>query len=163
VEVKLMAVRIRLKRMGSKRRPFYRFVVVDSRGRRDGGFLEEVGYYNPIDKPHTIKLEEERIFDWLGKGAQLSDGAKSLLNKTGTIARWRASLGKGPAPEVSGGPEVTETADVAGATRAGQQTQATEETGKPVAAAEDEGVEVTVDEAEEVPEEKDKAQDTPEA
>jgi small subunit ribosomal protein S16 len=85
-----MAVRIRLMRMGSKRRPFYRFVVVDSRGKRDGGFLEAVGHYNPIADPEEIKVDENKIFDWLGKGAQISDGAHSLLKKIGIINRWNA-------------------------------------------------------------------------
>jgi small subunit ribosomal protein S16 len=85
-----MAVRIRLMRMGSKRRPFYRFVVADSRGKRDGGFLDQVGYYNPIEQPQKIEVDEAKVFDWLMKGAQLSDGARSLLKKTGTLARWDA-------------------------------------------------------------------------
>jgi small subunit ribosomal protein S16 len=85
-----MAVRIRLMRMGSKRRPFYRFVVTDSRGKRDGGFLDQVGFYNPIEKPLKIEVDEEKVFDWMAKGAVLSDGAKSLLRKTGTLARWDA-------------------------------------------------------------------------
>jgi small subunit ribosomal protein S16 len=85
-----MAVRIRLMRMGSKRRPFYRFVVADSRGKRDGGFLDQVGYYNPIEKPLKIEVDEDKIFDWLSKGAQITDGARSLLRKVGTLARWDA-------------------------------------------------------------------------
>ena len=85
-----MAVRIRLMRMGSKRRPFYRFVVADSRGKRDGGFLEQVGTYNPIEKPLKIEVNEDKVFEWLAKGAQLSDGARSLLKKAGTLARWDA-------------------------------------------------------------------------
>jgi small subunit ribosomal protein S16 len=94
-----MSVRIRLMRMGSKRRPFYRFVVTDSRGKRDGGFLDRVGYYNPIVEPHEIEVDEERIFEWLGKGAGLSDGARSLLQKSGTLARWRSRHGQAQVPE----------------------------------------------------------------
>ena len=89
-----MAVRIRLMRMGSKRRPFYRFVVVDSRGKRDGGFLDQVGTYNPIVVPHEMKVDEDNIFDWLSKGAGLSDGARSLLKKNGTLSRWDIKRGK---------------------------------------------------------------------
>jgi small subunit ribosomal protein S16 len=85
-----MAVRIRLKRMGSKRRPFYRFVIVDSRGKRDGGVLDTIGHYNPIAQPEEIKVDEDKVFDWLGKGAQLSDGAHSLLKKIGIVSRWNA-------------------------------------------------------------------------
>ena len=94
-----MAVRIRLMRMGSKRRPFYRFVVADSRGKRDGGFLDQVGYYNPIEKPLKIEVDEEKIFDWMSKGAQLTDGARSLLKKAGTLARWDAKRTGREAPD----------------------------------------------------------------
>ncbi len=83
-----MPVRIRLMRMGSKRRPFYRFVVTDSRNKRDGGYLDWVGYYNPIAKPYEIKIDEEKVFAWLRKGAQISEGARSLLKKVGTLKRW---------------------------------------------------------------------------
>ena len=85
-----MSVRIRLKRMGSKRRPFYRFVVVDSRAKRDGGVLDLVGHYNPIVTPHEIKVDEVKISEWLGKGAQLSDGARSLLKKAGVLNRLKS-------------------------------------------------------------------------
>ena len=95
----MMAVRIRLMRMGSKRRPFYRFVVADSRGKRDGGFLDQVGYYNPIERPQKIEVDEDKVFDWLTKGAQLSDGARSLLRKTGTLARWDAKRTGREAPD----------------------------------------------------------------
>lgn len=84
-----MPVRIRLKRMGSKHRPFYRFVVADSRTKRDGAFLDEVGYYNPLAKPYEIKVDEEKVLAWLNKGAQITDGAKSLLSKIGLIERWQ--------------------------------------------------------------------------
>jgi small subunit ribosomal protein S16 len=86
----LMAVRIRLTRMGSKRKPFYRFVVVDSRGKRDGGFLEMIGYYNPIAKPHEINVDEEKVFEWLAKGAEMSDGARDLLKKEGILSKWES-------------------------------------------------------------------------
>ena len=95
----MMAVRIRLMRMGSKRRPFYRFVVADSRGKRDGGFLDQVGFYNPIERPQKIEVDEDKVFDWLTKGAQLSDGARSLLKKTGTLARWDAKRTGREAPD----------------------------------------------------------------
>jgi small subunit ribosomal protein S16 len=84
-----MAVKIRLMRLGSKRRPFYRFVVMDSRKKRDGDFLDQVGYYNPIAVPHEIKVDEEKVFEWLAKGAQISDGAHSLLKKIGTMKKWK--------------------------------------------------------------------------
>lgn len=68
-----MSVKIRMRRMGSKRKPFYRIVVADSRMPRDGRFIEEVGYYNPLTNPDEVKLEEDKIFEWLEKGAQPSD------------------------------------------------------------------------------------------
>jgi small subunit ribosomal protein S16 len=97
----LMAVRIRLKRMGSKRRPFYRLVVVDSRGKRDGGFLDQVGHYNPIAKPHELEIDEEKVFGWLKKGAGLSEGAEGLLKQAGLLAKWRSmrSQSAGAEPE----------------------------------------------------------------
>lgn len=85
-----MAVRIRLTRMGSKRKPFYRFVVADSRGKRDGGFLEMIGYYNPIAKPHDINVDEQKVLEWLAKGAEVSDGARDLLKKVGILSKWEA-------------------------------------------------------------------------
>lgn len=75
-----MAVKIRMRRMGSKRKPFYRIVVADSRAPRDGRFIEEVGYYNPVSQPKELKLDEEKVFAWLQKGAQPSDTVRSLLS-----------------------------------------------------------------------------------
>jgi small subunit ribosomal protein S16 len=97
VEVKLMSVRIRLTRMGSKGRPFYRLVVIDSRVQRDGGFLDLVGHYNPLANPFEIKVDETKLADWLGKGATMSEGVRSLLKKNGTLARLH------PAPEKPAG------------------------------------------------------------
>lgn len=76
-----MAVRIRLKRMGAKKNPFYRIVVADSRSPRDGRFIEELGYYNPKTKPSTIKINMEKVQGWLKKGAKPSDTVKAILNK----------------------------------------------------------------------------------
>ncbi len=77
-----MSVRIRLKRFGSKMRPYYRVVVMDSRAPRDGRPLEEVGIYHPISpEGQQLELQEDRIRDWLSKGAQPSDTVKKLLNK----------------------------------------------------------------------------------
>lgn len=83
-----MSVKIRMRRMGSKRKPFYRIVVADSRMPRDGRFIEEVGYYNPLTNPDEVKLEEDKIFDWLQKGAQPSDTVRSLLSKAGLMKRY---------------------------------------------------------------------------
>lgn len=81
-----MAVRIRLKRMGAKKKPFYRIVVADSRYPRDGRFIEEIGYYNPTTKPTTFQVDEEKVQQWIAKGAKPSDTVKALLE--------RASLNK---------------------------------------------------------------------
>lgn len=80
-----MAVKIRLRRMGAKKNPFYRIVVADSRSPRDGRFIEEIGYYDPIKQPAEVKIDEAKAQDWLKKGAQLSDTTKSLFVKAGII------------------------------------------------------------------------------
>lgn len=90
-----MSVKIRMRRMGSKRKPFYRIVVADSRMPRDGRFIEEVGYYNPLTNPDEVKLEEDKILEWLEKGAQPSDTVRSLLSKAGLMTRYHdAKYGK---------------------------------------------------------------------
>ncbi|MDL2220852.1 30S ribosomal protein S16 [Eubacteriales bacterium OttesenSCG-928-N14] len=81
-----MAVKIRLKRMGAKKKPFYRVVVSDSRTPRDGRFIEEIGYYNPLVDPVEIKIDAERAQYWLGNGAQPSDTVRALLKKSGAIS-----------------------------------------------------------------------------
>ncbi len=86
-----MAVKLRLRRMGAKQRPFYRIVVADSRSPRDGRFIEVVGTYNPIDKKNEVTLDEEKVMNWLNKGAQPTDTVKSILTKSGVIAKLRAS------------------------------------------------------------------------
>ena len=80
-----MAVRIRLRRMGAKKRPFYRIVVADSRSPRDGRVIEEIGYYNPISEPVDLKVDAEKAKKWLATGAQPSDTVKSLLKTQGII------------------------------------------------------------------------------
>lgn len=83
-----MAVKIRLKRMGAKKSPFYRLVVTDSRFPRDGRFIEEIGYYNPISNPAQLKVEEEKALKWLRNGSQPSDTVKALLNRAGIIQKF---------------------------------------------------------------------------
>ena len=78
-------VKIRLRRMGAKKSPFYRIIVADSRSPRDGRFIEEVGYYNPMTEPVTLKVEEEKVPKWLASGAQPTETVKSLLTKSGII------------------------------------------------------------------------------
>ena len=72
---------IRLTRMGRKKRPFYRIVVTDSRKRRDGGWIESIGYYNPLTEPVTVKFDEERLNYWLSVGAKMSERVKKITGK----------------------------------------------------------------------------------
>ncbi len=81
-----MAVRIRLTRVGSKKNPIYRVVVADSRSPRDGRFIEIVGRYNPQTDPSTIELDQAKIDDWIGKGAQPSDAVAKLIKAAGTTS-----------------------------------------------------------------------------
>ena len=83
-----MAVAIRLRRMGSKKRPFYRVVAADSRSPRDGRFIELLGYYHPIEKPAKVSLNEDRIFHWLENGAIASDTVTSLFKEVGLLEKW---------------------------------------------------------------------------
>ncbi|HOJ35012.1 MAG TPA: 30S ribosomal protein S16 [Clostridiales bacterium] len=76
-----MAVRIRLRRMGAKKAPFYRVIVADSRSPRDGRFIEEIGYYNPMTAPAEIKIDLEKAEKWIKNGAQPTDTVKALLKK----------------------------------------------------------------------------------
>ena len=80
-----MAVKIRLRRMGAKKAPFYRVVVADSRSPRDGRFIEEIGYYNPMTNPAEIKINAEKAQTWLKNGAQPTETVKSLLKKSEII------------------------------------------------------------------------------
>lgn len=83
-----MSVKIRLKRMGSKKRPYYRIVVADSRSPRDGRFIENVGTYSPLTQPAKITLEEESIMNWLNNGAQPSDTVRNLLSDAGIMKKY---------------------------------------------------------------------------
>lgn len=82
-----MAVKIRLRRMGAKKRPFYRFVVADSRYPRNGRFIEEIGFYNPVVEPVELVIKEDRAIKWLRDGAQPTDTVRALLNKKGIIEK----------------------------------------------------------------------------
>ena len=77
-----MAVKIRLKRIGAKKTPFYRVVVADERSPRDGKFIEEIGYYNPLTDPVDIKIDAEKATKWLNNGAQPTETVRSLLKKS---------------------------------------------------------------------------------
>ena len=80
-------VKIRLKRMGMKKNPFCRVVVADERSPRDGRFIDGIGYYDPMKKPSLIKIDKEKALDWMQKGAQPTDSARSLLKRSGVLEK----------------------------------------------------------------------------
>ena len=80
-----MAVKIRLRRLGAKKAPFYRVVVADSRSPRNGRFIEEIGYYDPTKEPAVVKIDGEKAKAWIGNGAQPTDTVKALLKKDGIL------------------------------------------------------------------------------
>ena len=80
-----MAVKIRLRRLGAKKAPFYRVVVADSRYPRDGRFIEEIGYYDPTKEPAIVNIDAEAAKKWIGNGAQPTDTVKALLKKNGVL------------------------------------------------------------------------------
>ena len=90
-----MAVKIRLKRMGAKKAPFYRVVVADSRSPRDGKIIENLGYYNPITNPSDIKIDTEKAIKWLNNGAIPTDTVRNILSKAGVMEAFHnCKLGK---------------------------------------------------------------------
>ncbi len=86
-----MAVKIRLNRLGAKKNPFYRIVVADSRAPRDGRFIEILGNYDPSQTPAVVNVDEDKVLDWMNKGAQPTDTVKNLLSKKGIIAKFAES------------------------------------------------------------------------
>ena len=87
-----MAVKIRLKRVGKKKQPYYRVVVADARSPRDGRFIEEIGTYNPHTDPSTFKVDAEKVKDWMAKGAQPTDTVKKLLKYNGILEKAMKDL-----------------------------------------------------------------------
>jgi len=83
-----MAVKLRLRRMGAKKRPFYRIVAADSRSPRDGRFIEIVGTYNPLTDPAEITVDEEKVLNWLSDGAKPSDTVRDLLSRAGVLTKF---------------------------------------------------------------------------
>lgn len=86
-----MAVKLRLKRMGAKKKPFYRIVAADSRTKRDGITIEDIGYYNPVTEPAEVKIDEEKALAWLSKGAQPTDTVRDILSKYGIMKKFHES------------------------------------------------------------------------
>jgi small subunit ribosomal protein S16 len=103
-----MAVRIRLRRLGATKRPFYRVVVADQRSPRDGRFIEIIGKYHPLEDPSLIEIDEEKALEWLRKGAQPSQPVQNLLRRTGIWERFEA--GKKGGVKTSAGARKTQTA-----------------------------------------------------
>ena len=93
-----MAVKIRLKRMGSKKKPFYRIIATDSRMPRDGRFIETLGYYNPMTEPADIKIKEDLVFKWMRRGAVPTTSTEQILRSTGVMKKW-SLLKRGVSPE----------------------------------------------------------------
>ncbi len=89
-----MAVKLRLKRMGAKKRAFYRIVAADARSPRDGRFIDTIGTYNPITVPHEIKVDEEKALKWLNNGAVPTDTVRNLLSQTGVMKKYAETKGK---------------------------------------------------------------------
>lgn len=90
-----MAVKLRLKRMGAKQRPFYRIVAADARSPRDGRFIETVGTYNPIKEPAEVTFKEDRVMYWLSNGAIPTDTVRNLLSKQGIMKKFADSKKEG--------------------------------------------------------------------
>lgn len=85
-------VKIRLKRMGAKKRPFYRLVVADARSPRDGRFIESLGWYDPLQETANVSIDADKVREWLGKGARPSDAARALLVQHGVLTRSPRTL-----------------------------------------------------------------------
>jgi small subunit ribosomal protein S16 len=103
-----VAVRIRLRRLGAKKRPFYRVVVADQRSPRDGRFIEAIGKYHPLEDPSLIEIDEERALEWLKKGAQPSEAVQNLMTKVGIWEKFEAErpkAAKKPAGKKSSSPK----------------------------------------------------------
>ena len=84
-----MSVKIRLKKMGSKKRPFYRLIAADSRSPRDGRFIEMLGYYNPMVDPPEIQIDDDKVYKWLNQGAKPTGNAANILKQKGLLERWQ--------------------------------------------------------------------------
>jgi small subunit ribosomal protein S16 len=119
-------VKIRLKRMGAKKRPFYRLVVADSRSPRDGRFIELLGFYDPLPNPAKVQIDADKVREWIGKGARPSDAARALLVQQGILAKVPRAFKPAPEPAATssgasatpGAAEEVEAAEDAAATAA---------------------------------------------
>jgi len=110
-----MAVKMRLMRMGKKRSPYYRVVVIDGRAPRDGRYIEQLGRYDPNPDPSLVEIDADRAIDWLQKGAQPTDAVRKLLEISGTMSRFKVAAGRihtvgggAPAPAATEAPAAVE-------------------------------------------------------
>ena len=103
-----MAVKLRLLRMGAKKRPFFRLVAADSRSPRNGRFIEVIGQYHPISKPPRLEVKEDRLFFWLKTGSQPSETVRSLFKQTGLWSKW-LKFRKGEPAEIEVRQEILQT------------------------------------------------------
>ena len=120
-----MATRIRLRRMGKKKQPYYRIVVADSRMPRDGRVVEELGTYSPVTKPGRVTVKEERIYHWLKEGAQPSDTVASLFRRIGLLRKWAVMKAGQDASEIVIGTELKETVKPGGKAKRAKEATAT--------------------------------------
>ena len=112
-----MAVRIRMRRMGNRNRPFFRIVVADSRSPRDGRFIQELGYYDPLSEERPFSVKDEPALLWLQRGAKVSDSVRSIFKKAGLWEKWQAHRdGKPVAAPVQEAPSIPEPVVTDGAT-----------------------------------------------
>ncbi len=100
-------VKIRLKRMGAKKRPFYRLVVADLRSPRDGRFIELLGFYDPLPNPAKVQIDADKVREWIGKGARPSDAARALLVEQGILAKIPRVFKPAPEPAAAAGASET--------------------------------------------------------
>ncbi len=102
-----MAVRIRLRRIGAKKKPFYRVVVADSRSPRNGRFLDTLGWFDPLADPVKIQIDESKALRWLEDGAEPTDSARSVLSKAGIMQRFRGGAPAAGSPDAQAAPEAS--------------------------------------------------------
>ena len=121
-----MSTRIRLRRMGKKKQPFYRIVVADSRFSRDGRTIEEIGTYNPLTRPGRLTVKEDRVLEWLNKGAQPSDTVGSLFRRIGIMEKWALQKAGKDTSDVELKTELIETPKPRAASKKAAETKAKE-------------------------------------
>ncbi|NNM96757.1 MAG: 30S ribosomal protein S16 [Candidatus Dormibacteraeota bacterium] len=144
-----MAVKIRLKRMGAKKRPFYRVVVADARSPRDGRFIESVGYYDPLHDPAVVKLDDQRIRHWMGTGAKPSDVVRELMERQGLLpASARPARAKAAQPEVAAAPGESAASPASPAANAAVDAEAPEAMDEPAEAPAEDASQTVVSEPE---------------